>query len=100
MNLFISCKHIFGLDNLYIGELGSLVEGRLGATYLQYYRYRYSHKLSAYREQHTVFPKGIMKLRYSTGDSYFQIITTYKDGPLNVLFDLFSFLKNKFGIWN
>ena len=32
MNLFISCKHIFGLDNLYIGELGSRVEGRLGAT--------------------------------------------------------------------
>jgi hypothetical protein len=34
MNLFISCKHIFGLDNLYIGELGSRVEGRLGATSL------------------------------------------------------------------
>jgi hypothetical protein len=32
MNLFIPCKHIFGLDNLYIGELGSRVEGRLGAT--------------------------------------------------------------------
>jgi hypothetical protein len=34
MNLFISCKHIFGLDNLYIGELGTRVEGRLGATML------------------------------------------------------------------
>jgi hypothetical protein len=34
MNLFISCKHIFGLDNLYIGELGSRVDGRLGATAL------------------------------------------------------------------
>jgi hypothetical protein len=32
MNLFMSCKHIFGLDNLYIGELETRVEGRLGAT--------------------------------------------------------------------
>ena len=37
MNLFISCKHIFGLDNLYIGELGSRVEGRLGATEVKFY---------------------------------------------------------------